>query len=207
LPPPRSSRCRRWLPWRLSDRRVGWADEEGRATDFDESARGAGARRRGAAAGDGAAQSRIGEEGTRRRAVPSVPRDELRPGRGELNSWPLARSARARPMAPVSSLPRPHAGVLDAWLPASSTRAAAIFTRARGARHLATGELHLSCRELELWPPQAPRCGPNTGSSTPHCTGGPQQAAPRALAEKLIPAAPVHGSSLQHSERRTRTCG
>jgi hypothetical protein len=139
------------------------------------------------------------EEGARRRAVPMSPATSFT--QGARSSTP---GRRRDPLVLGPWLPRAprHAhdslrrGELDAWLPTSFARAAASFTRAWGARYLATGELCLSCCELGLWPPQAPRRGPDTGSSTPDCIGGPQQAAPRALAEKLVPATPVHGSSL-----------
>jgi hypothetical protein len=120
-------------------------------------------RRRGAAAGDGAARS-----GTGRRAHGGV-RCPMSPAtsftQGARSSTPCQRRAppqltRARALAAASSSPRPRHGDL-------------------GTR-------------------------PST-SSTPDCTGGPQQAAPRALEEKLVPATPVHGSSLS-IEKEDRGC-
>jgi hypothetical protein len=72
-------------------------------THFDESARGAGHEEEGSG----------GTERDQRRAhgdvrVPDVPGDELHPRREELDAWPLARSACARPMAVASSSPRPR---------------------------------------------------------------------------------------------------
>jgi hypothetical protein len=122
-----------------------------------------GPRRRGAAAGDGAARSGTGRRAHGGVQCPMSPVTSFT--QGARSSTPghkraLPQLTRARALAATSSSPRP--------------------------RH----------RELGTWP---------STSSTPDCTGGPQQAAPRALAEKLVPATPIHGSSLS-IEKEERGC-
>jgi hypothetical protein len=126
-----------------------------------------GARRRGAAADDGAAQSGSGRRAHGGVRCPTSPATSFT--QGARSSTP---GHRRDPLVLGPWLPRAprHAhdslrrGELDAWLPTSSARAAASFTWTRGARHLATGELRLSCRELRLWPPQAPSRAPTRGA-------------------------------------------